>query len=882
MENAQPGTIYLKDYQQPNYWISETHLRFELADSDTVVRSRLSMQRRDGVAEGAELVLHGVELTLLSLLVNGVDVDQSQYSVDEQTLTIRGLPAQFELECVTQIQPQDNTSLEGLYQSRTMFCTQCEAEGFRKITYYLDRPDVMSVFTTTVVADKAKYPLLLSNGNPVDRGDLADGQHFVTWQDPFKKPAYLFAVVAADLALVEDSFTTMSGREVSLQLFVEPKDLDKCDHAMLSLKNAMRWDETTYGREYDLGIYMIVAVDDFNMGAMENKGLNIFNTSCVLAEQKTTTDAAFQRVEGVVAHEYFHNWSGNRVTCRDWFQLSLKEGFTVYRDAEFSADMNSPTVKRVEEVQLLRSAQFAEDAGPMAHPIRPASFIEISNFYTLTIYEKGAEVVRMIANLLGEDLFRQGTDLYFDRFDGQAVTTDDFVACMAEVSGQDFSQFQHWYDQAGTPQLDVSGEYNAADKTYTLSVSQSCPATPGQADKPVFLIPMATALVGRDGLLPLTLNGVDCGEETVLAVDQQSQQFVFENVTEAPVPSLLRNFSAPVKLRFDYSREQLLMLAARDNDGFCRWDAMQQLAVQIINEQAVAWRQGEAISVDSSLLTAIRALLGDAEANDKAMVAMMMSLPSLAYLIELSQQADIEALQAAREKVRLAIAVELQSLLLDCYHSNVSTDEYRPDATQIAQRSLKNACLSYLSLLPDQSAIELLQQQYQQADNMTDTMAALSAMVNSDGPNAASAKQDMLDDFYHRWQQEALVVNQWLQVQAGCGLAGGLDRVKALMQHPAFDIKNPNKVRSVVAVFCAQNAINFHHSDGSGYQFLAEQVIRLNELNPQIAARIITPLTKWRRFAPAQADNMQAALKQIMAAPNLSSDVYEVVSKSLT
>jgi aminopeptidase N len=630
---------------------------------------------------------------------------------------------------------------------------------------------------------------------------------------------------------------------------------------------------------------MIVAVDDFNMGAMENKGLNIFNTSCVLAEQKTTTDAAFQRVEGVVAHEYFHNWSGNRVTCRDWFQLSLKEGFTVYRDAEFSADMNSPTVKRVEEVQLLRAAQFAEDAGPMAHPIRPASFIEISNFYTVTIYEKGAEVVRMIANLLGEKLFRQGTDLYFDRFDGQAVTTDDFVACMAEVSDQNFSQFQHWYDQAGTPQLDVSGDYDAVNKTYTLTVQQSCPATPGQALKPVFLIPMATALVGRNGLLPLTLAGVDCGHETVLAVDQQSQQFVFENVAEAPVPSLLRNFSAPVKLHFDYSREQLLMIAAQDNDGFCRWDAMQQLAVQIINEQAKAWRRGDDIAVDSALLIAIRALLDDVSANteaDKAMVAMMISLPSLAYLIELSEQADIEALHTAREKVRSVIAIELQSLWLDCYHSNVSSDPYRPDARQIAQRSLKNACLTYLSLLPDHSSVELLQQQYQQADNMTDTMAALSAMVNGGGPNAENAKQAMLDDFYHRWQDEALVVNQWLQVQAGCGLPGGLERVKALMEHPAFDIKNPNKVRSVVAVFCARNTINFHHSDGSGYQFLAEQVIILNQLNPQIAARILTPLTKWRQFAPAQADPMQAALKQVLASPNLSSDVYEVVTKSLS
>ncbi|ROS01307.1 aminopeptidase N [Sinobacterium caligoides] len=880
MKQAQPSTIYLKDYRQPDYWITETGLRFELFEERAVVHSELQMHRHADSPADAELVLHGVELKLLSVKVDGQPWPQDKYSVDDKTLTLRDLPESFVLACVTEIEPHKNTSLEGLYKSRSMFCTQCEAEGFRKITYYIDRPDVMSVFTTRVEADKSQFPLLLSNGNAIERGELADGRHYATWLDPFKKPAYLFALVAADLEVVEDRFTTCSGRDVLLQIFVEAKDLDKCAHAMLSLKNSMRWDEETYGREYDLDIFMIVAVDDFNMGAMENKGLNIFNTSCVLAAQETTTDAAFQRVEGVVAHEYFHNWSGNRVTCRDWFQLSLKEGFTVYRDSEFSSDMNSRTVKRVEDVQHLRSIQFPEDAGPMAHPIRPASFIEISNFYTMTIYEKGNEVVRMIANLLGKELFRRGCDLYFERFDGQAVTTDDFVACMAEVSGRDFSQFQHWYEQAGTPRLAVAGQYDAEAQTYTLTVEQSCPATPGQAVKPNFHIPLAMALVGRRGLLPLELEGESHGVETVLDVTEKQQQFVFSGVSEKPVPSLLRDFSAPVNLSCAYSRDQLLFLIANDTDGFCRWDAMQQLAVAVISEQAEAWRAGESLVVDVRLVQAMRQLLQD-ESADRAMVALMLALPSLPYLVDLLDSPDIEALHHARATLRQHISGELQALLLDTYHSNMSDVEYQPSAEQIAQRSLKNACLAYLSLQSDFSAIERIQQQYQDADNMTDKLAALAAMVNSNSLHAETAKQAMLDDFYHAWKHEALVVNQWLQVQSACALPGGLERIKALMAHEAFDIKNPNKVRSVISIFCGQNAINFHDASGSGYEFLADQVIELNALNPQIASRMIVPLSKWRRLPAAQGDKMKLALERIMTSPNLSSDVFEMVSKAL-
>lgn len=891
--NTQPQAIYLKDYRVPPYLIDKTELRVELEDEVTQVIARLSMRRNpEATQDTRELVLDGSDMVLRSVAIDGRLLAESEYRLDDEHLTLLSPPAQFMLETRVEIKPQLNLSFEGLYKSRTMYCTQCEAEGFRKITYYLDRPDVMSEFTTTIVADKKQFPILLSNGNLIAEGDGDNGRHYATWNDPFKKPAYLFALVAGDLAHIEDSFTTSSGRVVTLRIFVEPKDLDKCDHAMNSLKNSMRWDEQVYGREYDLDIFMIVAVDDFNMGAMENKGLNIFNTSCVLAKPETTTDAGFQRVEGVVAHEYFHNWSGNRVTCRDWFQLSLKEGFTVYRDAEFSADMGSPTVKRIEDVTLLRTLQFAEDAGPMAHPIRPESYIEISNFYTLTIYEKGAEIIRMLANLLGPEDFRKGTDLYFDRHDGQAVTTDDFVAALADASGRDLTQFKRWYAQAGTPRLQVSDSYDEDACEYHLTIKQSCPPTPECQTKQPFHIPVAMGLLGSAGSLPIRIKGQQPNFESadnthvVLELTEAEQTFVFEGVREKPVPSLLRGFSAPVKLQYDYSREDLMLLMSRDSDWFCRWDASQQLALQVIGDMMQAYKQGEDLNeqrIDERLISAYRSLLQD-QSLDQAMVAYMLTLPSEAYLSELADEINVEAIHFGRAAVRKAIAVALRDELEAIYKAYDPARAYSPDADSIASRTLKNVALGYLMLLDDEAIIGSCEQQYRQANNMTDSIAAVTQLVNCDNSLAQTLAEKVLSDFYQRWQDESLVVNQWLAVQAGCQLPGALQHVKALQQHPAYDAKNPNKIRSLVSAFCNGNAINFHalgKEAGEGYRFLADEVIRLNTQNPQIASRLLVPLTKWKKYNAQRQGLMKAELERILAEPKLSKDVFEVVSKSL-
>lgn len=880
--------IYLKDYQVPAFLIENTELDFDLYEDHALVKAELNLYRNpESTQQQAPLVLDGIELELVEVAIDGVALADDAYVVDSESLTIADVPERFVLSTTTVIKPAENTSLEGLYQSQKMFCTQCEAEGFRKITYYLDRPDVMSVFTTSVSADKTKYPVLLSNGNEVAREELANGRHKVTWLDPHKKPCYLFALVAGDLVTLDDSFTTLSGRDVTLRIFVEPKDLDKCDHAMASLKASMRWDEEVYGREYDLDIFMIVAVDDFNMGAMENKGLNIFNTSCVLANPKTTTDMGFQRVEAVVAHEYFHNWSGNRVTCRDWFQLSLKEGFTVFRDACFSADMNSATVKRVEDVSLLRTMQFAEDAGPMAHPIRPASFIEISNFYTLTIYEKGAEVVGMLHTLLGADDFRKGSDLYFERHDGQAVTCDDFVAAMADASGKDLSQFKHWYSQAGTPVLAVSDSYDADSGSYTLHIKQSAPTTPeaSSEEKAPLLIPFKLALLGDAGQLKLQLkdSAVDVessdNTEMVLALDKAEQSFTFTGLPEKPVPSLLRGFSAPVNLHFDYSQADLLRLMQADSDGFVRWDACQKLAQEQIKRQQQAYRDNRETAVDSGFIEAIKVLISDSSL-DKAMVAHMLQLPSEAYLAQLSEVIDVAAIHHGRKAVRKQVAQQLAAQFKALYQANQSQQPYSPAAEQVAQRSLKNIALAYWLASADAEALAACYQQYLDADNMTDQMAALSLLVNTEGDAAQAYAQQALDAFYQQWQDEALVVNQWFQVQSSCQLPNALAKVESLMRHPAFEFKNPNKLRAVIGGFCT-NAINFHSEDGAGYKFLADQIIKLDQANPQIASRLLTPLTRWRKYPQAASDLMRAQLERIKAQDNLSKDVFEVVSKSL-
>jgi len=872
----QPSVIYLKDYEVPAFLVEQTELRFELEEEQTLVRSQVRYSRNpDSANRQHPLVLDGHEtLEVQRLSIDGEVLSEKDYRRLGEQLSIPNLPDTFTLECITRIEPQNNTALEGLYKSDGMFCTQCEAEGFRRITFYPDRPDVMALFETTIVADKQRYPVLLSNGNMVDAGEEDDGRHWVRWQDPFPKPAYLFALVGGDLEFIEDRYTTCSGRHVVLKIFAEEKDLDKLEYAMTSLKHSMKWDEEVYGREYDLDIFMIVAVDFFNMGAMENKGLNIFNTSCVLAHAETTVDAGFQRVEGVVAHEYFHNWSGNRVTCRDWFQLSLKEGFTVFRDSQFSADMNSQTVKRIEDVTLLRTAQFAEDAGPMSHPVRPASFIEISNFYTLTVYEKGCEVVRMLHTLLGAETFRKGSDLYFKRHDGQAVTTDNFVQAMADVSGRDMSRFKLWYSQSGTPKVSVTGEYDAQNQRYTLHMHQSCPATPDMATKQPFLIPVAVGLLDSQGQ-DIPLQG---GANTeVLEFIATEQSFVFDNIPVEPIPSLLRGFSAPVKLTFPYSREQLVFLMQHDSDGFNRWDAAQQLAVGIMNELITDHQQGRELILDPALVDAYEQVLSDTTL-DRAMVAKVLTLPSEAYLSELAEVIDVDAIYRVRRFVRDTIANQLEPLFLRVYQDNNTADPYSPDAASVARRSLKSLALSYLMATEKQEYLELAQQQFRQADNMTDSQTALTLIVHS---GFKAQADEALETFYQRWKNESLVVNQWLAVPASAPNAGALARVQTLQQHPAYDGANPNKIRSLVSVFCAQNMLNFHNSDGSGYRFLADQIIVLNKQNPQIASRLLTPLTRWKRYPSQRSALMKAELERINRSGDLSRDVFEVLTKSL-
>lgn len=877
MRTSQPKTIYLSEYRVPDFLVDHVDLRFELFEDGARVHSTLAVRRNpEASGSGGALELNGDSLTLESVHLDGRALQAGEYEDRGEWLVVPAVPDAFELKVVTWIEPQNNTRLEGLYKSSGMFCTQCEAEGFRCITYFPDRPDVMSRYRTRIEADKADYPILLSNGNDVDRGDLDGGRHYVTWEDPFPKPSYLFALVAGDLVEQKDRFTTLSGRDIDLRIYIEPRNADKTDHAMDSLKRAMRWDEEVYGREYDLDIFMIVAVDDFNMGAMENKGLNIFNSSCVLARPESETDMAFDRIESIVAHEYFHNWSGNRVTCRDWFQLSLKEGFTVFRDSQFSADMGSPTVNRIDNATLLRTAQFAEDAGPMAHPVRPASYMEISNFYTLTIYEKGAEVVRMIHTLLGPELFRQGSDLYFQRHDGQAVTTDDFVKAMEDASGKDLGQFRLWYEQAGTPVLTVEDEYDKAAQIYRLTVRQSLPDTPGQTDKKPQHIPFALGLLDPEGNdIPLTLAGESgVGDTTrVLELTEREHVFEFTGVSSQPVPSLLRNFSAPVRVNYPWNRDQLMFLMSHDSDGFNRWDAGQRLAVDVISEVA---GHAEA-DIDPRLINASRTLLNDRDA-DQALVAKMLQLPSEAYLIELADQADVQTIHHARERVLKTLATALRDDLLASYQRQQPAERYQVTPEDVASRSLRNMALAWLLHIGDEEARDLALEQFRSATNMTDQSGALRALVNSPFEEERS---QALDAFYQQWHKDPQVVEQWFSIQASSPVSGDLAAVRRLLEHEAFDWKNPNKIRHVVGAFAGQNLVHFHDQDGTGYQFLAETIRRLDDSNPQIAARLTAPLTRWRKFARVYSEGMRKALESVRDKDGLSRDVYEIVHKSL-
>jgi aminopeptidase N len=874
-----PKTLYLKDYRPADFQINSVHLHVDLHEENTVVKTVLDIKRNPAAkTPQAPLVLNGEDMSLRSVSIDGKPLSADQYQVDAEHLSIANVPDAFILETEVVIQAQKNTRLSGLYKSRTNFCTQCEANGFRRITYYLDRPDVMSRFTTTITADKKLYPILLSNGNLIERKDLSDGRHWVHWEDPSLKPAYLFELVAGDFDILEDNFKTQSGRNVELKLYLEKGFRDQGDFALTALKHAMQWDEATFGREYDLDIYMIVAVSDFNMGAMENKGLNIFNTKYILAKPETATDQDYAAIESVIGHEYFHNWSGNRVTCRDWFQITLKEGLTVLREQLFSAAMTSPAVARIDEVNQLRNRQFLEDDGPNAHPVRPESYIEVNNFYTATVYSKGAEVIRMVRTLLGPELFRKGMDLYFSRHDGQAVTTEDFIQAMADASGRDFSQFLRWYRQSGTPRLEVRGKYDAGHESFTLTVKQSCPPTPGQPQKEPFYLPLAMGLVGQDGQdLPLQLQGETetLAGTKVLVIRDSQQEFVFTHVSQKPAPSLLRNFSAPVKLDYPYTLEELALLMAHDSDTVARWEASQQFAVKHLLDWAAKLQKRETLPPADLWTKTFSQLLAD-KSIDLHLLTRLFTLPTESYLAQYQEPVDVENIHQAREFAKQLLATGLERQLLATYHHLLDTKPYTYNTAAMGRRSVKNLALAYLVNTTQEKYADLAVEQFRASDNMTDTMGALWALNNYPG----AARQQVLADFYKKWQDQPLVVNKWLALQASSQLPDTLAQVEKLLKHPAFSIDNPNNVYNLIVVL-AGNTIHFHAADGSGYQFIADRVIEIDPKNPQVAARVVEPLTRWQRFDKRRQEMMRTQLQRVQANPKISNDVYELVSKSL-
>ncbi len=861
MTTQSPQTIYRENYTVPAFLIHDVKLHFSLDAENTKVLSTLTLQRNSTCKNAsADLVLHGEKLILNCVVLN--EIELTDYIQTAETLTISNVPQAetFTLMIENTINPKENTALEGLYLSNGMLCTQCEAEGFRKITYFLDRPDVMTKFTVTIVADKTEFPVLLSNGNKVASGEFENNQHWVTWNDPFAKPCYLFALVAGQLECVADTFTTQSGREIELEIFIEAHDKDKCAHAMQSLKYAMRWDEAVYGREYDLDLYMIVAVSHFNMGAMENKGLNVFNTKFVLARPDTATDFDYEGIEGVIAHEYFHNWTGNRITCRDWFQLSLKEGFTVFRDQEFTADRVSKSVKRIEDVTQLRTRQFAEDASPLAHPIRPDAYIEINNFYTLTVYEKGAEVVRMLHTLLGVDGFRRGSDLYFERHDGQAVTCDDFVNAMQDANDVDLSQFRRWYSQAGTPVVNVSTNYDATTKTFALTLKQNYP----NQTEPL-LIPIKIGLLNAE-------TGADLLPETLLQFNKMEQTFTFDALESAPIVSMLRGFSAPVNVEMSRSLEELAFLSQHDSDSFNRWDAAQSVAERIILDLV----ESKSSDVNPILLATFEKVL-NSPIDDLAYFSLLLSLPSENYLAERMTIADFEGIHWAREGVLKTLAEIFQTQHAQIYlaHHKDESGDFSPEA--IGRRRVKNACLAFLSRVCSPEIHALAQSQFENAKNMTDQMAALVAIVHNNHP----AKEACLAQFYAQWQNEPLVIDKWFALQASSPAANAFETVQALRSHVAFDMKNPNRVRSLIGAFSQTNPLHFHAANGQGYAFLADAILELNAINPQVASRMVTPLTAWRKVEPSRQSLMKAQLQRIIDTKDISNDVFELASKSL-
>jgi aminopeptidase N len=885
MPDPMPATIYLKDYTPPPFLIDSVELDVFVLAEHTRISSRLAIRRNPAAANArAPLVLNGEDITLESVSLDGRPLEEGAYTLTLEHLTIPDVPDACVLETVCRIRPQDNTKLSGFYVSKDGCFTQCEAEGFRRITFFLDRPDVMARYTTTLHAEKERYPVLLSNGNLVASGDevMPSGArgHWAKWVDPFPKPSYLFAMVAAKLEVLEDTFVTRSGKRARLAIYVEPGKLDQAGFAMQSLEKAMKWDEDVFGLELDLDQYMIVAVGDFNMGAMENKGLNIFNTKYVLARPDIATDIDYQNIDRVVAHEYFHNWTGNRVTCRDWFQLSLKEGLTVFRDQEFGADVYSRPVQRIREVRELRARQFPEDAGPMAHPVRPQSYMEISNFYTATVYQKGAEVVRMIHTLIGAGNFRKGMDLYFQRHDGQAVTTDDFVQAMADASGVDLTQFKRWYDQAGTPTLEVTDTYDSEAKRYSAIVRQSCSPTPGQPTKAPLHIPLAVGLVSPEGDdVPLQLEGESAARATtrVLSVTEAEQRFTFVNVGARPVPSLARNFSAPIMLKYDYDVPRLTHLMAHDADPFNRWEAGQRLATTLMLKSVADVQAGRPFGAPEAFIDAFSRVLADAF-TDPAFAAEALTLPSETFLAEQMDIVDPDAIHAVRTRFARRIGEVLADPLLTVYRDNAVAGPYSPDPAAAGKRALRNLCLVYLMEGGARGACDLVFEHFSAAANMTDAMAALLVLADFDCAERTKA----LESFYAQWKDEPLVVDKWLRAQATSRLPGTLSEVKRLTGHPAFSIRNPNKVYALIGAFSMANHVHFHAADGSGYHFVAEQVIALDGLNPQVAARIARAFDRWRKLDAARQAHARAALERVRATSGLSKDVAEIITKALS
>jgi len=868
MRTEEPRAIHLKDYRSPDYHIGEIALDFALAPAATRVTATSKVKRRGAAAP---LVLDGEELKLISVAVDGHKLAEGDYALDAATLTLHRPPDAFMLEIVTEISPENNTTLNGLYTSKGMFCTQCEAEGFRRITYFLDRPDNLAVYTTRIEADKRAYPILLSNGNPVRRGELAGGKHFVTWNDPFPKPSYLFALVAGDLGVLKDTFTTMTGRNIALEIYVEHGNEKRVTYAMDSLKRAMRWDEEKYGCEYDLDIFMIVAVSAFNFGAMENKGLNIFNDKLLLASPETATDDDYGRIESVVAHEYFHNWTGDRITCRDWFQLSLKEGLTVFRDQSFSGDMRSHGVCRINDVKALRMRQFVEDAGPLAHPVQPQSYITIDNFYTATIYEKGSEVIRMLQTLVGPEGYRKATDLYFKRHDGQAATVEDWVRCFEDACGRDLKQFRLWYQQSGTPTLEAEGKYDAANKTYDLTLTQSQGPTPGQPRKQAMVIPVRLGLLGAKGPLPLTLEGENAAgpEERVLELDTTQQTFRFVGVEEAPLLSLGRHFSAPVHFKVPVDRKSLAALMARDVDAFNRWEAGQSLATDVLKAMAGGAR------ADATYIEAVGKALARAD-EDHAFAALMLAPPLESELAVAMTTPDPDAIHTARVGLIRAVAVAHGAAFETLYRKLSAAAAFSPDARAAGRRALRNACLRYLTAMDDEAAAGLADAHYRAATNMTDMIAGLAALTRMDSPLTAAA----FAHFHDRFRDDPLVLDKWMSLQAGSPLPGTAAAVRELMRHGAFDIKNPNRVRSLVGAFAA-NHLRFHAGDGTGYALVGETIAALDKINPQVAARMAGAFEAWRRYDTVRQGMMRGELEKLGRLEGLSANLFEVAGKML-